>query len=212
MLKDLLDPKGFLGLFLQDLYIAEVFLSLDAAGDGEAFLRKCLGQAETEAAKLSHALVLGQILLLEKKHGAYVDLAAGTLLPLLVKISKPSPAGATRDFLDPAILAEFAGWLGLAPLCAPEFVSGLRKKQVESLLARWSALRLQAGADGNRRLIDLILAASYQALDREDDRRQVAERLKNTTSLMMPELFGQQSMQKGIVEWRKEMQKFLRQW
>src|SRR5262249_14108719 len=47
-LQDLLAPNSLIGALLQDLYGAEVFLSLDAAADGEAFFRTALGQADTD--------------------------------------------------------------------------------------------------------------------------------------------------------------------
>jgi hypothetical protein len=49
------------------MYVAEVYLSLDAPADGEAFFQPAPDQAETVAARLSRAIALGQILLLEKK-------------------------------------------------------------------------------------------------------------------------------------------------
>src|SRR5207248_879013 len=91
-LQELLDPSNLVGSLLQDLYVAEVFLSLDAPQDGEAFFRTALGQADTDAARLSRAIVLGQILLLEKKHREYAKLATETIAPLLTTMLKPLPA------------------------------------------------------------------------------------------------------------------------
>src|SRR5262249_50403631 len=53
---DLSDPKTLSGQLLRDLYEAEVFLSLDAAPDGEAFFRRELAAAKSDEEKLSHAV------------------------------------------------------------------------------------------------------------------------------------------------------------
>src|SRR5262249_54211950 len=63
-LQELLDPGNLVGALLQDLYVVEVFLSVDAPRDAETFLRSVQAQADTDAARLSRAIALGQILLL----------------------------------------------------------------------------------------------------------------------------------------------------
>jgi hypothetical protein len=184
-LQELLDPSTFAGSLLQDLYVAEVFLSLDAADDGEAFFRTALGQAATEAARLSRAMVLGQILLLEKKHREYADLMTQTVAPLLNKMLQPGPAGVQRDFLDTTILTEFAVELALLPLGASEFLSLLPNKQLLDMRARWEEQQAQAN-DRSRPVFDLVLRGLYQALGQEMQRQEVAARLKNRPPSIVP--------------------------
>src|SRR5262249_38194869 len=62
-LQDLLAPGTFIGSLLQDMYVAEVYLSLDAPTDAENFFRPAPDQVDTEVARLSRAITLGQILL-----------------------------------------------------------------------------------------------------------------------------------------------------
>src|SRR5262249_4522925 len=152
LLQELLDPSNLIGPLLQDLYLAEVFLSLDAPQDGEAFFRTALGQADTDAARLSRAIVLGQILLLEKKHRDYADLTTETVAPLLTKVLKPAPAGGRRDFMDTTTLAEFVEELALLPLGASEFLSQLPDKQLQDMRPRWEKLQARAN-DGSRPLL-----------------------------------------------------------
>ncbi len=172
---------------MQELYIAEVFLSLDAAQDGEAFFRTALGQAETDAARLSRAIVLGQILLLEKKYREYAELATETIAPLLTTMLKPVPASGRRDFLDSTTLAELVGELALLPLGASEFLSQLPDKQLQDMRPRWEKLQAKAN-DGSRPLLDLVLHGLYQALGREKERQETAARLKNRPagSIVLP--------------------------
>ena len=56
------------------LNIAEVFLSLDAEEDGRTFFEERLKKGD-ESARLSSALALSQLLLVERKYVDYADLA-----------------------------------------------------------------------------------------------------------------------------------------
>ena len=48
--------------------------------------------AETDTARLSAAVVLSQILLLEGKHDEYAELSTETLAPMLLKLHRTMPA------------------------------------------------------------------------------------------------------------------------
>jgi tetratricopeptide (TPR) repeat protein len=139
-LQELLGPGQFLGALVQDLYVAEVFLSLDAAPDAETFFRQALDQAETDAARLSRAIVLGQILLLERKHREFAELTTETVAPLLTKNLTRSPRGEPRDFLDPASIVGAVGELAVLPIGAADFLSQLPDGEMRELKARWQTL------------------------------------------------------------------------
>lgn len=181
-LRDLLGPEQLPGALLRDLYMAEVFLSVDAAEDGERFFRRELNAAPSDAVRLSRALVLAQFLLLEKKHAAYADLAAGTIAPLLFRAQQRIDAAKQASEATPQALADlgtvFAGGLALLPLAAPEFLAGLPDERVRALLARWQALAPQARDEVSRLEIDLVLLAIYRRLGLEMEWRAVAERLE----------------------------------
>ena len=104
---------------LRDLYVAEVFLSLDAAQDGEAFFRNALRQADTDEARLSREIVLGQILLLQGKHQEYAKLATEAIAPLLTKVLKPTPVSGLQALLATNALTQFVGGLAVLPFGAP---------------------------------------------------------------------------------------------
>ncbi len=74
--RDAMQPGGLCARVLQDLYIAEVLLSLDASQDAGEYFRSVVAStsAETETAQLSAAVVLSQILLLEGKYDEYAEL------------------------------------------------------------------------------------------------------------------------------------------
>src|SRR5260370_5035452 len=78
---------------LRDRYAAEVFLSLGAVKDGEAFFRAALANATGDEERLSSALVLSQFLLVQQRHDEYAHLIADTVLPLLPRCHRPVDAG-----------------------------------------------------------------------------------------------------------------------
>jgi hypothetical protein len=208
LLQDLLAPSTFIGSLLQDMYAAEVFMSLDAPADGEAFFRAAPDQADNEAARLSRAITLGQILLLERKYGEYADLASEAIAPPLTKAVRPVPPGGRRDFLDTSILTEYVGWLALSPLGASEFLSHLPDKQLKDLLPRWEKLRAEAN-EASRPLVDLVLQGLYQALGREKERQEAAISLKSRSrENIMPVVDGE--LGKSIVALHAEMLELLR--
>ena len=156
---------------IQDLYIAQVLLSLDASDHAREYFRSVLapGSSETETARFSAAVVLSQVLLLERRHEEYAELAAETLAPMLVKRHRSRPAQPAADRLDLARqIPDLAGGLALLPLTSRTFLSGLPDARRKSMLARWEALRNPADDDGARLVVDLLLEASYRQLGREN--------------------------------------------
>jgi tetratricopeptide (TPR) repeat protein len=204
--QELLDPTNLLGSLLHDMYMAEVFLSLNAAQDGEAFFRSEMVQAENDAARLSPAIVLGQILLLEEKHREYAVLATETIGPLLTKTLKSVPAGGRRDFLDPTALTESVVELALLPLGAPEFLSKLPDKQVQDMRPRWESLQAKAD-EGSRHVIDLVLHGLYQALKQGNERQEAAARLKKRPNVLLP---AEDKLDETIIAIHTQMQNLLK--
>jgi hypothetical protein len=165
--------EGSLGYhLLQDLYLAEMFLSLDAAADGEAFFRTALSAARTDAARLSSGLVLAQILLLRNDHAGYAELTTRTVAPLWL-----ASAVQTRAADDPGVLVETLGMLGLVPLAVPDFVATLPRDRAEALLPHWRRLHARAAAGQGRRLVALVLHALYHRLGLDEERHELARQL-----------------------------------
>jgi hypothetical protein len=162
-LQELLDPGQFAGALVQDLYVAEAFLSLDAAPDAEAFFLTELVQAETDAARLSRAIVLGQILLLERRHRDFAELTTETIAPLLTRSLVRLPADEAGDNLDPTSLVGAVGELAVLPMGAADFLSQWRDLDVQEMGTRWRTL--QANANGSSRpLFDLVVRGIERSL------------------------------------------------
>jgi hypothetical protein len=169
-----LAPGSLSAHLLRDQYIAEFFLGVDAAGDGREFFRAATAAAESDQARLSSALMLAQVLLVEKRYAEYADLATDTLLPVLLKVWEPRPAGKLRDADNPFPDLLFSAGLTLLPLYTPEFLTGLSDEQLRALTPRWEKLRPGARDDATRLGIDLFLENAYRRLKDEDRRRQQA--------------------------------------
>jgi len=181
--RDAMQPGGLCARLLQDLYIAEVLLSLDASEDARAYFRAVVDSRsrESDATRLSAAVVLSQILLLERKHDLYAELATETLAPALLKLRRSLPA--TQPPSDPLDLSrhvpDFVGGLALLPLASKTFLSGLSNARLKSTAERWEALRGEANDDLARLAADLVLEATYRQLGQEPKRRQAAERIEH---------------------------------
>lgn len=149
----------------RDLYVAEVFLSLDADEDGEGYFRRALRDAREDGERLSKALVLTQFLLMHHKNSEYADLAADTVLPFLLRSWKPrTPAGPAAPLMIPNALLAYGDGLALLPLAAPEFLADLPDKQVRRLLSCWQEARALADDDVKRLVVDVLLQAAHQRL------------------------------------------------
>jgi hypothetical protein len=168
------DPLG--NTVWRAFYEAEVFLSLDAAEDARLFFQKELATAKTDEERLANALVLSQLLLLEKKHGAYAELATQTLRPLLVKLSGPVVRLFNQNVAG--LVAGNAPADPLLPLYDPALVATLSKDQVRGLLPRWLEFRKKGPSDLDRLTADLFLQAAYQHLGQHRELRETIVRIQ----------------------------------
>ena len=192
-------------LHWRDLYIAEAYLSLDAIEDGERFFREHLGEAKSDAARLSKALVLTQFLLLRNQNEEYAELATDTVLPLLLRTWKPRTQPLTGQNSANLILG-YSDGLSLVPLFASEFLAELSDEQVRDLLPRWEKLRPSADDDVKRLGIDLFLEAAARRVDRKELQREAARRI--ATNPARKEILGDEGIDGLITNVRKAPEAF----
>jgi hypothetical protein len=179
---DLMKPGDLCARMLQDLYIAEVFLSIDASDDANAFFQSVIvaSPAESEVARTSAAVVLSQVLLLEGKYKEYAALCTEKLAPLLLDRHRAHPAAPANAPFDAArMVPDMVSALAMLPLTSKTFLSGLAKSDVNALAVQWELLRSQARDDFDRLAADLVLEASYRQLGNSDKGRQAAERIEH---------------------------------
>jgi hypothetical protein len=180
--REALAPGGITHRLFQDLYIAEVLLSIDAVEDARSDFQDLLdsGPVEPPAAQTSAAIVLSQILLIEGKYDQYAELATARLAQLLLKAHRVTPdAKAPANAQDfNRLLPDLAGALALLPLTSQTFLSGLARERVQTTANRAQALRGDAKDDHTRLAADLVLEACYRQLGQEPKRREAAERIE----------------------------------
>ncbi len=177
-LKNLLDAKGLLANFLRDIYAAEVFLSVNAAQDGEAFFRAALDKADNPKARLSPAIALSQILLLQGKYPEYATLATDTIAPLLNSVLTPLLDDHQQPLADADPIPLLILALDLMPLGSEKFLAQLPKSQLQTMRLRWE--KLQSTAEpGSRRIIDIVLRGLYQSLKMGKEFQATEARLAN---------------------------------
>ncbi len=114
---------------LRDLYAIEVFLSLNAVDEAEAWCRRGLAGVLSNDVRLDRTLVLGQVLLLRGKEVDYARLMTETALPLLL---------VERRLEQDSFVAEL---LGLLPLTQAEFLARLPEGEVQNLRSVCIALK-----------------------------------------------------------------------
>jgi hypothetical protein len=118
---------------LRDLYALEVFLSLNAVDEAEAWCRRGLAAAQANEVRLDRALLLGQVLLLRGQDADYARLMTETALPLLLAEGRLQQDPFAADLL------------GLLPLTRVEFLARLPEAEVRNL--RSVCLALNPGAE-----------------------------------------------------------------
>jgi WD40 repeat protein len=184
--RDVMRPGGLCVRLLQDFYLAQVLLSLDASGDARDYFRSVVasGSTETDTARTSAAVVLSQVLLLERKHDEYAELSTRTLAPLLLKLHHSLRARPSPDTLDLARdLPDIVCGLALLPLTSRTFLAEFPRAGLSSLAVQWEAVRGQAGDDFSRLVVDLVLEASYGQLGQQPKRLEAVERIKQNSRL-----------------------------
>jgi hypothetical protein len=155
----------------RDFYAAEVFLSLDAAADGEAFFRKALAEAANDEDRLSAAVVLSQLLLLEGKANDYATVVVDSLAPLAAKSCEP----AAGQPLNPPIPVSVAG-LAILPLANEDLLARLSDERVDQWVTFTRSFREKSRHDGLKLVADDMLLAAYGRLGRQKEKAEARER------------------------------------
>lgn len=198
------EQRRFLTCLIHDLFVAEVFLSVDALDDGVAFFIAELRQNADPPRRLSQALALTQLLLCGNRRDDYLAQATQHLLPPLLE-AIPAGTGAATNAAN--WLNEVASLFALVPLAHPEFVNHLAVATVARHLPAWEKARADRPADRISLCQDLVLRMLYQRLGRDADRRHADTRL--AANPQRSAVLGNDpldaSLDRWIVEWRRQL-------
>jgi len=201
-----LDPKGLCAALLRDFYIAEVFLSLDVADDAQQFLESETLMADSDVGRLSHSIVLSQLLLIQSKHNAYANLLTDRLLPSAIKVSNARGNLNRKSvdvFLSEGVLVLAAG-MAMMPVFSTEFLKTLERDQLLAMTDDWQQQRGDKDDEVHVLAIDLFLEAAFTRLKDAQQREAATARLKeNSKQKTYPD--SQQIME--IVKAFRESQK-----
>jgi hypothetical protein len=164
----------------RDFYVAEVFLSLDAAEDGEAFFRKALGEAAADDDRLSAAVVLAQLLALQGRADDYAAVVLDSLAPLVAK-SLHAQGGEEAGPLNPPIPVWLAG-LTILPLAGDNVLAKVSNARVEQWLRCCRRFREESARDELRLIADIMMERAYGRLGRAKEQNEVRDRLRANPS------------------------------
>ena len=190
MLDDMLRQFGpqaeLLKRVLHDFYVAEVFLSVDAADAGIALLREQLQSDDDRTVRLCRALALTQLLLVAGKRDEYLSLCTDQVLPLALETwaadgganaAGPNSAGIGNQVL------RVVGGLSLAPLFRADFLAGVSDHALRDAVATCEARRPKVDQGDHVLAIDLLLRAAHLALGDNNAAHQIETRLESNPAL-----------------------------
>jgi len=136
------DFWSFLGLqsdlfkpLLHDLFIAEVFLSVDGLTEAlEHFSKR--SDAESDAEALSRSVVLGQLMLINSDYPAYLKHCTELVAPLALKLFQADQKGSNQS----ESTSQFIVGMSLAPLFREDFFKQLPREAAADTIVRWGKL------------------------------------------------------------------------
>lgn len=180
---------------LLDLYVAEVFLSVDHQEEALAYFRRERPES-TPDAKLSRLLVLSQVLLIRDDAAEFAALWTREIAPAVMDAESQRAAKATGGDVDR--LRDLMSGLALAPLFSREFVEQYSAEAAGEQVLAWTALRERAAPGAQTLAVDLVLRAF--AL-RQDDQSGAAEAERRLAANPANEYFREQSVDEVIAGW-----------
>ena len=176
-LRELFARGGLAASLVQDLFIAEVCLSVDAPEEAEIVFRPRMKDDESDMARLSAAIVMAQLLLLEKRNDEYLDLSIDVVVPAALKNWRATATSPEWPSFDSQGVLMLAGGLTLLPLASDEFVAEVDEARVARLTESLEVLLADAADDLTRYAVDAALLAAYQRLDNAEQVSSVLARI-----------------------------------
>jgi hypothetical protein len=187
VLDDILRQFGpqaeLLKCLLHDLYVAEVFLSIDAPDAGIALLQEHAARGVSDLQRLSAELAISQIHLTAGRREEYLSVCSEQVFPLVQDVweaeeaarigaGHAANANAGENFVLPIV-----GGLSLLPLAHPEFLAGIPDHSLREALAVWEVRRPEISADLPALFVDLFLRAAHLTLGNSEQASECEARI-----------------------------------
>ena len=188
MLRRALQPDGLWAALLRDFYIAEACLSLNSPEEAQYYLEQPGEQVDSNSKRLSNAIVLSQLLLLQSRYDEYAEFVTQTLLPAAIDELTAMPTGTEQPFDwiqsdNPRSLIVFSAGLAMLPMFSAEFLDELDRDQIKTLSAEWEVLRGRSDQPVCHLPIDLFLKSAYSSLKNPELQEDATGRVKSNRVL-----------------------------
>lgn len=197
---------------LHDLYVAEVFLSIDAPDAGISLLQEQIANAGSETQRLSGSLAQAQVLLAAGRREEYLKLCSAQIFPLVCESWQADAAarGPARNAANNGPAARFVlpivGNLTLLPAAFPDFLAGISDEAVRDLVAIWEAKRRQMTEQHSALATDLFLRAAHLKLGNLEQSRECESRI--TANPESQATFGGKTVAGALHEFRENARQF----
>ncbi len=180
---------------IHDLYVAEVFLSVDALDDALTYFRAEPQRPASDDETLSRAIVLAQLLLIARDADGYLKHATNVIRPLALRMWK-KPAGQPENA---NFVLQTATGLCLAPLFRSDFLSRVSDAALQENILLWKEERGRLESGLPAVAVDLMLRAA--ALKRNDlaEVQAAEERIAHNSAGR--DLFVGKSIDDGLAGW-----------
>lgn len=201
--EELLDAGGYWPPAAKDLYLAEYFLALDAGDQAATLLRRWLSRTKADGARLAHAMVLGQVLLLQERYKEYAKLATEEMIPLLQRLPPSKPPRSESERRSPSQWRELMTCAAVEPLFVPEFLDKFSSAEVNALVDRWQPSASSDPQQTRWFMSQLGLYAAYARLGKLEDARRAEGRF-NKAAASPANPFHKPTAKEAIEEIRRE--------
>jgi hypothetical protein len=180
---------------IRDLYVAEVFLSVDALDDALMHFRTEPKVPASDDASLSRAIVLAQLLLIAGDDDGYLAHATNVIRPLALRMwQKLADQPEGNKFVLQA-----ATGLCLAPLFRSDFLSRVSDAVLQKNLLLWKEERDRLENGLPVVAVDLVLRAAALKRNEMDEVRAIEARILRDPAAR--DLFAGQSIEDRLAAW-----------
>ncbi len=180
---------------IHDLYVAEVFLSVDALDDALTYFRTEPKRPASDDETLSRAIVLAQLLLIARDDDGYLAQATNVIRPLALRMWKnPASQPENANFV-----LQTATGLCLAPLFRSDFLSRVSDAALQENVSIWKEDRERLENGLPAVAVDLVLRAA--ALKRNDMAEVKAAEERIARNSAGRDLFAGKSIDDGLAGW-----------
>lgn len=142
---------------VRDLFIAEVFLSVDGLNEAIKEFQKPRALSDSEITQFTRTIVLAQLMLIAGDDAGYLNQCGEVVAPLALKLWQTELPGQPASEINPTL--QLATGLCLVPLFRAEFLERFPLELLKKQLLVWKDLAMKHQSGRPALAIDLVLRA-----------------------------------------------------